>query len=101
MPNPSINRSSKQLHEISESVQERIDQTIPELRSRVKGIATETAEQLTEVSHKAKGWIQENYGKTLGVVGAITAVGVLGYLIGRNNTTSEIWSAAHENSEKL
>ena len=78
-----------------------MEQKIPELRSRVQEIASETAEQLTEVSHKAKGWVQENYGKTLGVIGAIAVVGTLGYLIGRNNTTSEIWSASHEGPEKL
>ena len=92
MQNPSTSKPAKQLHDVSEAVKETIDQTIPEFRHKIKGIATETVGQISEAQHNARGWVQHNYGKTLGIVGAIAAIGTLGYLLGKNNFGQELWS---------
>ena len=98
MQNPSINKPSKQLHDISESAKEAVDHAIPELRNKVKGIASDTAEQISEVKHQAKGWLQEHPGKLLGFIGVIAAIGTVGYLLGRNNSTSDLWSSSRLDS---
>jgi ElaB/YqjD/DUF883 family membrane-anchored ribosome-binding protein len=93
MQNPSMSKPSKQIHDIAESAKENIDQAVPELRNKVKGIASEASEQLSHAKQQAKGWVQNNYGKTLTLVGAVAVIGTLGYLLGRTNSHSELWSS--------
>lgn len=52
-------------------------------------LASDTAQAATETYNKASNWLQQNYGKTLGVVGALAAAGVIGYFIGRSNMNSK------------
>ncbi|MEO5968836.1 MAG: hypothetical protein ABIQ95_02825 [Bdellovibrionia bacterium] len=91
MQNPSMSKPSKQIHDISDTAKDTADQVVPELRNKVKGIASEASEQLSDVKDQAKGWIQQN--KTLSLVGAVAVIGTLGYLLGRTNSHSELWSS--------
>jgi len=63
--------------------------------ARIQGAKTEVAEKSREFAAEAKDvasdiyseastWMQQNYGKTLAIVGAAAAVGVIGFLIGRS-----------------
>ena len=75
---------SKSLHNVAESARESAEHLSSEMANKASRLATDVSENAGEYYGKASGWIQQNYGKTLGVIGFIAAIGTIGYLIGRN-----------------
>ncbi len=99
MQNPSaIPSSSSSIHALGESASSAGTQsTSPEslateLRNKIKGISS-------DVQEKTETWIQNQSGKTLGVVGLLgvaAAAGALGYFLGKNAASSSAESPAEE-----
>ncbi|MEK6706638.1 MAG: hypothetical protein AABZ06_12710 [Bdellovibrionota bacterium] len=49
----------------------------------------ETENRIVELYDRTRQWVSGNYGKTLGAVAALAAVGVIGYVLGRNRSPDE------------
>jgi hypothetical protein len=87
MQNPSVGNkgTAKQLQNISESARDTAEQAATDFSQKANRMASETSESTGEYYDKASNWIQENYGKTLSVLGAVAAAGTIGYLMGKNS----------------
>ena len=86
---------AKPLHDVTESLRDSAHQMGAELSQRKNRLTTEGVDSVREYSDQASTWVQQNLGKTLGVVGLVAAVGAIGYALGKNNRTSEHTSLTH------
>jgi len=90
--------TSKQLHNVSDSLRDSAEhgsQAASEYAAKAKHMASDTADAAGEYYERASSWLEQNYGKTLGIAGFLAAAGVIGYLIGRNNSRSEYPNSLH------
>jgi len=88
MQNTTMGKSAAStLHEVSEAVSGSADQ-MAEIETKVSKLATETKEAAGKYFDKAGSWLQGNYGKTIGILGFLAAVGTVAYLIGKNSSQS-------------
>jgi ElaB/YqjD/DUF883 family membrane-anchored ribosome-binding protein len=71
-----------------QGVKDNVERLTDEFRDRAGRIAGDVRERATEYYDEATDWLQENYGKTLMVVGVLAAVGLAGYFLARNNRQS-------------
>ena len=72
------------LRDVAETTQETAETISTGLSARASRIAQDTAESAGQYYSQANNWLQQNYGKALGVVGTLAAAGMIGYWIGRN-----------------
>ena len=63
--------ASKQLHKISDTIRDTLSE------------------------RSAKNWMQDNYGKVLSVVGALSTLGLIAFFVMRNQETSKFQSPLH------
>jgi hypothetical protein len=66
-----------------------VNDAMKDTAAKARNAAEETLDTASEYYSQASDWVQENYGKTLGMVGIVAAAGVIGYFIGKNNSRSE------------
>lgn len=89
--------AKQQLHHIADNVAGNLHETSDTIQkmssnigSRANRLASDASSKTSEYYAKANTWVQENYGKTLGAVGVLAVVGIAGYLLGKNQSKSEI-----------
>ena len=63
------------------------------LSQKAKSFADDSSHVAAEYYSKANTWVQQNYGKTLGLVGFLGAIGLIGYFIGRNSSSHSEFEA--------
>lgn len=76
---------SKSLHDVAESARE----TTEHLNTEATRLASETVETANEYYNKSRKWLQKNYGKTLGLMGIMAAIGAIGYILGSKSEKSQ------------
>ena len=87
-------QASKSLHNVSESIRDTGEHLVSDLSQKTSRMADDAMETAENYYHRASNWVQNNYGKTLGIVGAIAAVSTLGYFLSRNSERSEFQSSS-------
>ena len=70
-------------------MENKTEKVVKDIGARASRMASETSEAATDYYEKANTWLQQNYGKALGVIGFLATIGTIAYLIGRNNSRSE------------
>lgn len=64
---------------------ERFNRT--DARQRASEVLEDASERASEFYDTASTWVTENYGRSLAAVAVLAAVGVIGYMIGKNART--------------
>jgi ElaB/YqjD/DUF883 family membrane-anchored ribosome-binding protein len=85
--------ASKSFQNVAESTRESAEHMASDLKNKTKNLANNASESVSQYYDQASSWMQQNYGKTIGMVGAFVAAGVIGYLIGKRNDRSDFQSS--------
>ena len=75
---------SKQAQNASSSIRDTAEHFASDASNKASQMMEKATDTANEYMSEANSWVQENYGKTLGVVGVLTVVGLAGFLIGRS-----------------
>ncbi len=84
---PSGRTESQQIS--PEGVREQVKNLFGDLRTRASDLAHNAGDSAGHYYDEAGFWLRENRGKTIAVVGALAAVGLLGFYFGRRNSKSD------------
>lgn len=87
--------TSKQLHTIPDTMRETAEQISSEIGDKTRRLAKDTSPPLGEFYDQASIWVQDNYGKTLSIIGVLGAVGMIGYMLGKNSNKSDVTVPIH------
>lgn len=60
-----------------------------EMSTKASRLANDTKEAAGAYFKTASTWLQENYGKTIGALGFLAAIGTVAYILGRKSTQAQ------------
>lgn len=83
--NPEADQGEIKMDQLKENVQHIAEN----VRHEANRIASDFSDRAKDVYDDANDWLKENYGKTLLTVGVLAGVGLIGYLLARNQGSSQ------------
>ncbi|MFZ9596214.1 MAG: hypothetical protein ACO3A2_09065 [Bdellovibrionia bacterium] len=78
-----------QTQPIAPESKEAAEPEISEIRFRAKKVATQASGNVTQAYHEARGWLTQNSGKALSVVGILATLGAIGFYLYKNSFQPE------------
>ncbi|MCM2278743.1 MAG: hypothetical protein NDJ89_11770 [Oligoflexia bacterium] len=85
MANPNLSEKPQ-----SSSIRDASERFAREAKSEAKDVLQDATEAASEFYDRTSTWVQANYGKSLAIAGVLAAVGVFGYVLGRNSQMTDI-----------
>lgn len=59
-------------------------------RTQAENVMQDASQAASAFYDQASGWVQENYGKTIAVVTVLAAVGIVGFMLGKNRNSLDL-----------
>ncbi|MCM2321886.1 MAG: hypothetical protein NDJ90_01345 [Oligoflexia bacterium] len=86
MANPNL---SEKTESTASSIRDASERFAREAKSDAKDMINDASEAASEFYDRASLWVQDNYGKSIAIVATLAAVGMFGYVLGRNQRSKD------------